>query len=111
MLAWQVDRQVKLNFGRELPEISEAEILLLYSSQLGCCAVTGSPLVLDKAFHPETLAITRKDPEKPWTNKNTIIVGLALKPFIDKWGIGHLQSLARRVVKHKDRTTAAKKGK
>lgn len=101
MLAWLVERQLKLNFKDGTPPITMEEILLIYAGQQGRCAMTGDPLVVDKAVHPQSLAITRKDPDKPWTTKNTIVTGFAIKPFIDKWGANHLVTLAKRVVKHR----------
>lgn len=108
MLEWLVERQVKLNFKDSTPEISDTQILLLYAEQKGRCAVTAVPLVLDKALHPESLAITRRDPQAPWTAKNTIVVSLALKPFIDKWGLPYLLKVSKRVVKHRERAKKEK---
>lgn len=108
MLAWLVERQFKLNFKDGTPPITQGEVLMIYAGQEGRCAVTGEPLVLDKAHHPESLAITRRDPDKPWTPKNTLVVASALKPFLDKWGVNYLLKLARRVVKHR---AAKKEGK
>lgn len=115
MLAWLVERQLKLNFKDGTPPITKEEILYTYAQQQGRCALTGEAMVIDKAVHPLSLAITRRDPERPWTRKNTIVVSFALKPFVDKWGVGFLFKTARRVVKHraiaKHRTKTKKEGK
>lgn len=99
MLSWLVERQIRMNFKDGTPPITKEEILYTYAQQQGRCAVSGEPLVLDKALHPLSLSITRRSPDRPWTRKNTIVVASAVKPFIDKWGASYLLKTARRVVK------------
>jgi hypothetical protein len=103
MLSWLVERQFRFNFKDGTPPITQDEVFRIYSRQEGRCALSGVPMVLDKAHHPESLAISRRDPEKPWTSKNTIVTVSALKPFVDKWGASYLVKVARRVMKLKDR--------
>lgn len=102
MVGRGVERQLRLNF-KGTPELTFNEVVGIYNRQNGQCRVTGTPLVVDRAVHPESLALTRKDPQGPWTTKNAILVGFALKPFIDRWGLGYLVKTAKRIARHKDR--------
>jgi hypothetical protein len=102
MLMRVVERQLRLNF-KGTPELTLEDVMRVYVDQNGRCRVSGVPLIFDKAVHPESLALTRRDPQGPWTKKNAALVTFALKPFIDRWGESYLVKVARRIAKHKDR--------
>lgn len=103
LLVQRATRQIRLCFGetRSDPPVVLEDVLLLYARQNGRCAVTGMMLVLEKAVHPESLALAKKDPLEPPGPKNSLLVALALKPFIDKWGIPYLRKVAKKIVKHR----------
>jgi len=102
MLMHIVERQLRLNF-KGTPELTLEDVMRIYVDQNGRCRVSGTPLLIDKAVHPESLALTRKDPQGPWTKKNAALVTFALKPFVDRWGESYLVKVARRIAKNKDR--------
>ena len=102
MLLRVVERQLRLNF-KGTPDLTVEDVMEIYVAQEGHCRVSGVALLFDRAVHPESLALTRKDPQEPWTKKNAVLVTFALKPFMDRWGEAYLMKVARRIAKHKER--------
>lgn len=102
-LTKRAQRLVELTFGKyePTPLVTADDVLMIYARQGGRCAVSGLTFVLDKALHPESMALTWLDPLSPQTAKNSVLVALSIKPFIDKWGAQYLRRVAKRIVKHK----------
>lgn len=103
LLVKRAKRQVELCFGFVVgePPVTFEDVLLLYARQGGRCAVTRVTFVLDKALHPESMALAKKNPLEPQQPKNSLLVTLAIKPFVDKWGVQYLRKVAKRIVRAK----------
>lgn len=103
LLIRRATRQIRLCFGetKAEPPVSLEDVLMLYARQNGRCAVTGMTLILEKALHPESMALAKKNPLEEQGPKNSLLVTLAIKPFIDKWGIQYLRKVSKKIVKHR----------
>jgi hypothetical protein len=96
-----IERQQRLVWRGETPEVTIEEICTVYARQRGMCALAGGPMLLDKAYHPQSLSLVRQDPRLDWRAKrNVILVWLMFKPMVEKWGLKYCLTAMRQAVKN-----------
>ncbi len=93
MLVRSIERQLKYVFRDGERGLTVENVCEVFIKQSGKCAVSGMDLLLDKAFHAQSLGLTRRDPEVGWTPDNTMLTTLAYKVMTDKWGLDYVTKI------------------